>query len=70
MDVQERNRIPSSVVDEIVSLNKLDMELHKYAKSLFAKQQRQFTKSAISQVLHTNRMDYQSDCLPDAILCF
>lgn len=70
MHVQERKLIPSSVVDEIVSLNELDAELHKHAKFLFAKQQRQFTLSTLPQVLHMDRMSFQSDCLPGAILRF
>lgn len=58
------------MVDEIVSLNKLDMELYEYAKFLFAKQQRQFATSTLPQVLHMNKMNEESDCLPGVILCF
>lgn len=47
---EERKRIPSAVLEEIVSLNNLDMELHEHAKKLFAKQQRHFTTSTDPQV--------------------
>jgi len=46
---EERELIPSTVVDEIVSLNNLDMDLYKHAETLFAKQQRRFTTSTHPQ---------------------
>jgi len=57
--VQERELIPSTVVDEIVSLNNLDMDLYKHAEILFAKQQRRFTTSTHPQVLLLNRTNNQ-----------
>ena len=38
--VQERKLIPSAVVDEILSLNYLDVELYKHAEKLYAKQEK------------------------------
>ncbi|KAG0589112.1 hypothetical protein M758_2G245000 [Ceratodon purpureus] len=47
---EERDLIPSSVVDKIIYLNKLDMELHEYAKFLYAKQQKRFEASTSPQI--------------------
>lgn len=61
--VQERELIPSTVMDEIVSLNNLDMELYKHAKILFAKQQGHFTTSTYPQVLLLNSIGNRNGCL-------
>jgi len=37
---EERKLIPSAVVDEILSLNYLDVELYKHAEKLYAKQEK------------------------------
>ncbi|XP_021773324.1 protein-tyrosine sulfotransferase-like isoform X2 [Chenopodium quinoa] len=38
---EARRQVPESVIEQIISLNRLDMELYKYAKKLFAGQHEQ-----------------------------
>lgn len=61
--MQERELIPSIVVDEIINLNNLDMELYEHAKILFAKEQRHLTANTTSQVLLLNSISFQNGCL-------
>lgn len=70
LGVQERELIPSAVVDEIITLNNLDMELYEHARVLFAKQQRHFVTSTYPQVLLLNRTSNQNGCLIAGVLFF
>lgn len=50
--MQERKLIPSAVVDEILSLNYLDVELYKHAEKLYAKQEKFLLSMTQLQVFH------------------
>lgn len=49
--VQERKLIASVTVDEILSLNSLDVELYKHAEKLYAKQEKFLLSTMQPQVL-------------------
>ena len=42
--LQTRLQVPQMVLQQIISLNSLDVELYKYAQSIFAKQHKHFMR--------------------------
>lgn len=51
LSLQARRQVPESVIEQIVSLNRLDMELYKYAQNIFAGQHEQMIQKLVSAVI-------------------
>lgn len=48
--LQTRTRVPNEVIEQIKSLNNLDVELYKYAKEIFVKEHELVSKKLVSTV--------------------
>ncbi|XP_021745953.1 protein-tyrosine sulfotransferase-like isoform X2 [Chenopodium quinoa] len=46
---EARHQVPESVIEQIISLNRLDMELYKYAQKLFARQHEQTVQKLLQE---------------------
>lgn len=46
---EARRQVPESVIEQIVSLNRLDMELYKYAQNIFAGQHEQMIQKLLQE---------------------
>lgn len=51
LTLQARHQVPESMIEQIISLNRLDMELYKYAQNIFAGQHEQTVQKLVSAVI-------------------